>query len=204
MEQEKVWDAISEKWAEFRVRISPTVENFLKNKNGKILDVGCGSGRNFLNSKNLKWHGTDFSKEMIKHAKKRAGKLQIEVELKKADGDNIPFEDNYFDVVLCYAVLHCIKSPAKRKKTLEEIFRIMKPGAEALISVWGKKSPRLKNKEKECFVPWTIKENEGKQNRYTYLFDLEELEKLAEEVGFKILKSWEERNVNLIVRKSTS
>jgi len=70
-----------------------------------------------------------------------------------------------------------------------------------LISGWGPKSPRLKNKEKECYVPWSVRDGEGKVNRYTYIFELDELAGLCEEVGFEVLQKFEERNVNVVVKK---
>ncbi|MFA4960483.1 MAG: methyltransferase domain-containing protein [Candidatus Pacearchaeota archaeon] len=200
MNQRQVWDKIAKPWKEFRTKISPTVEFFLKNKNGKILDDGCGSGRNFVNHENIEWYGTDFSRKMLKYAKENAEKKNMNVKLFEADSVNLPFDDNFFDSVIYAAVLHCIDSDEKRKKSIEEIYRVLKKGGEALISSWGKKSPRLKTKGKECRVPWTTREND-KTERYTYIFDLEELENLTKEVGFEIVKSWEERNVNVIVKK---
>ena len=141
---------------------------------------------------------------MIAFAEEDAEKRGISVNLKKAPAEDLPFEDNYFDAVLMYAVIHCIDSVAKRKKALKEIYRVLKPGAEAIVSSWGPKSPRLKNKEKECFVPWTSRDGKDRTERYTYIYDLDELVELCKKVGFEIVNSWEERNVNVIVRKPTS
>jgi len=200
MNQEQVWDKISEKWSKFRTQISPTVEEFLKEQKGKVLDIGCGSGRNFIKLDKQKLYGIDFSEKMLKLAEKKVKEIGIKIELKKADSTQIPYKDNYFDAVLCYSLLHCIDSKKDRKKTLKEIYRVLKPNGLTLISSWGKNSPRLKNKGKECFVPWTIR-GEDKEERYTYVFSLNELEKLAKSVGFKIISAWEERNVNVIAKK---
>tara|TARA_Y100000310_G_C20617856_1_gene781628 strand:+ start:230 stop:847 length:618 start_codon:yes stop_codon:yes gene_type:complete len=199
--QEKTWDKIAKPWKEFRVKIPQSVEKFLKNKKGKILDLGCGSGRNFAKISGLSWYGVDFSKQMLKYAKKRAEKLGINLdEIKKAEADNLPFEDNYFDAVLCYAVLHGIDGNKKRKKILKEIYRVLKSGGVGFVSVWGKKSPRLKNKTKECFVPWTTQLDKPTK-RYTYIYNKDELEKEISKAGFEILNSWEERNINVVVKK---
>jgi ubiquinone/menaquinone biosynthesis C-methylase UbiE len=205
MNQEEVWDAIGKHWKEFRREVSPTVEKFLSGKSGKILDVGCGSGRNLLCKEagsgvqvtgELKWYGIDFSSEMVRFAKERGY-----FEVLKGDVSELPYEDSFFDYVLFYAVLHCIDSEEKRKKSLKEIYRVLKRGGKVLISSWGRKSPRLKNKGKECFIPWSSRDEGEKIERYTYVYDLEELRKLVEEVGFEVLECWEERNVNLILRK---
>lgn len=203
MDQEKVWDNISRYWNKFKVRKSPSVEKFLKGRRGEILDLGCGSGRNFMKIKGLEWVAVDFSAKMVGYAKEKAKKLKIDMDVIKSDSTKLSFEDNSFDSVLCIAVIHCISPAAKRKKTLKEIYRVLRPGGEALIATWGMKSPRLKNKKKECYVPWTLKYLKEKQLRYTYIYDLNELVKLCEKVGFEIVSSWEERNVNVIVRKPT-
>jgi ubiquinone/menaquinone biosynthesis C-methylase UbiE len=200
MDQEKVWDEIAPSWNEFRKKVPPTVEKFLANKTGKILDIGCGSGRNFIKKTDLEWVAVDFSEEMVKYAKKRAEDLGVSVEVIKSDSVNLPFEDDTFDSVLCFAMLHCVENPLSRKKTLQEIYRVLKKGGAVLISSWGPKSPRLKNKPNECFISWSSN-LENSLNRYTYVFQLDELRELCEVVGFKIIHSWEERNVNVIAKK---
>jgi tRNA (uracil-5-)-methyltransferase TRM9 len=202
MNQEKVWDKIAGLWKNYRYRISPSVEKFLSGKKGKILDIGCGSGRNIKEIKGVEWYGVDFSKEMLKFAESLMEKKGLSVNLKKSNAEGLPFEDNYFDSILSVAVLHCIDSIDKRKTAIKEIYRVLKPGSEAFISSWGSKSPRLKNKGKECYIPWTVREEGEKIKRYTYVYDLDELVELCRSVGFEIISSWEERNVNVIVRKN--
>lgn len=203
MNQQKVWDTIAPNWNKFRVRTSPSVEKFLEDKKGKILDLGCGSGRSFMKLKDAEFYGVDFSNEMLKYAKQKAEELKIKAVLTKSKTNKLLFKDNFFDATICHATLHCIESNKERKETLKEIYRTLKPNGEAFISSWGPKSPRLKNKNKEGYVPWTVKE-ETKIERYTYVYDLDELKELAKSVGFEILNAWEERNVNVIVRKPSS
>ncbi len=200
MEQEKVWDTIGMPWEKFRNRPVEEVVNFLNGKIGKILDLGCGSGRNFIKNKNSKFYGIDFSEKMLNLAREYAKKEQMDVELVKSEVDKIPFDDNFFDAVIYSAVLHCVDSSDKRKKSLEEIYRVLKPGTEALISVWSQNQKRIKNKPKETFVPWTV--GEEKFLRYTYIYDKDELEQEIKKAGFEIVKIWEDKNINVIVRKS--
>ena len=215
--QQRVWDNIAKKWNEYREIPSPTVVKFLKsikpNKNKKeemkILDLGCGSGRNFIKNSGI-IYGVDFSKEMLKHAKEKAKKDNIDVELKQMKEEKIPFENDFFDAAICVAVLHCL-TEKEQINLMKELYRVVKPKSKVLISVWSRNSPRLRNKPKECFVPWTVKtrtnerdlekENEEKHQRYTYIYEDEELKEQAESVGFKVLRSWEERNINIIAEK---
>lgn len=206
LNQEEVWDNIAEKWNDFRDIPSPAVIDFLKDKEGKILDLGSGTGRNFsAMPKNSEIYALDFSKQMLKHAKEKAKKLKLDVKVFHSPANKIEFNENFFDSAICIALLHCIENKDQRQETLKEIHRVLKPRAQVLISSWGKNSPRLKNKGKECYIPWTVEtrtdEKEIKQLRYTYVYDLPELEKEVKKTGFKILRSWEERNVNIIAEK---
>lgn len=196
--QEQVWDKLAFHWEKFREKqpIKEAVE-FLKEKNGKILDLGCGSGRHFIKGKVI--YGVDSSEKMLKLAKNKAKNLKIKAVLKKASVDKLPFKDNFFDSALFVAVLHCIDDKEKREKSLQELKRVLKPEGEAIISVWGRKQERVKNKPKSCFLPWTI--NGKKYWRCYYIYDKKELENLLKKTGFKIKKSWENDNIVVIVKK---
>ena len=137
MDQEKVWDTIAKKWNQFRSKTSPEITNYLTKRKGKILDIGCGSGRNLTKIKGLEWNACDFSKEMLKHAKERAKKMKMEVKFRKANSLRLPYKDKTFDHCILYAVLHCIKGEKQRIKTLKEMNRVLKPKGSAIISVWG-------------------------------------------------------------------
>ncbi len=198
--QENTWDAIAPSWSKFRTRASPIVEEFLKEQEGNILDLGCGSGRNFIAGDQRTFYAVDFSKKMLQYAQKRAQSLRIHAKIFHTETNTLPFEDNLFDATLCWAVLHCIESEEKRERTILEIYRTLNEGGQALISTWGRNSPRLANKNKECLIPWTQGTKE-KEERYTYIYDLEEFRKQLEDAGFKIVKIWEDVNINAIVEK---
>ena len=198
--QEEVWDKIAPEWDNYRNVTPLVVEEFVYGKKGKILDLGCGSGRNFIPGGDLKWYGVDFSKGMIELAKDNSYKKGMEVELIKNEVYKTDFENNKFDYIICYSVLHCIETIGKRIDTLKEIFRLLRPNGEVLISVWGRKSLRLIGRDKESFVPWKLS-NGRKVMRFTYLFDKKELEDLAKRIGFEIVKSNEDENIVIILRK---
>ena len=196
--QEQTWDEISGKWDEYREKPMPEVAKFLKNKKGKILDLGCGSGRHFVKNKGI-IYGIDFSEEMVKFAKKKAKKSGIKVIVKKESADDLHFEDNFFSSAIFIATLHCIETAEKREKALRELFRVLEPGSEALITVWSRNHEALKNKNKEDKIPWKV--NDKIYYRYNYIYYKPELEELLKKVGFKILKSWEDDNIVVMVKK---
>jgi ubiquinone/menaquinone biosynthesis C-methylase UbiE len=189
--QEQVWDAIAEPWEKFREKSPNEVVEFLKNKKGKILDMGCGTGRNFSTNPELEFYGVDFSAKMLEFAKRKVLKDNIKAVLCKSALENLPFKDNFFEAAIYISTLHCIPKESDRKKSLQELFRVLKKGSEAMITVWDKqKDPKLQviNK-KEGTVSW--KKDKQKHQRYYYFYDKEELKKILEQVGFKIIKDSE-------------
>lgn len=197
--QEEVWNKISNKWNKYRKKpVKPAFE-FLKNKKGKILDLGCGSGRNFIKSDDKTIYGVDFSKEMLKFANKNAQKNKINVKLTHASAEKLPFQDNFFDNSLYIATLHCIETHEKRKKSLQELFRVLKKGGKALIIVWSRNQKRIKNKPKETLIPWTV--DEKKYSRYYYIYEQDELKQLLKKVGFKVIESIESKNIVITIQK---
>ena len=210
MEQEDVWNAISQPWKSFRIKPIEEVAEFLKNKKGKILDSGCGSGRNFVDIKGT-IYGVDFSENMLKFAKEHAEKNKLNVELVKAEAFDLPFENDFFDSAIFVAVLHCIPDAKNREKSLKELFRVMKPNSEAFISVWDKNQERFKNSVKDSFLPW---KHEGKEYmRYYYMYDTKEILDLLKRTGFEIVKFnnsenpngfYSRKNIDIIVRKPIS
>lgn len=180
--QQKIWDKIAPDWYEFKEIPSEQNAEFVKKAKGKILDLGCATGRNFVKTK-AEIYALDFSQEMIKYAKKKAKKLKLEkIKFFVATATKLPFETNFFEAILCTDVLHCIPSKKDRIKTLKEIYRVLKPKSQARIVNWNKESTRFKNKRKEDFVAW---KNKGK--RYYYFYTEEELAKELKKIGFEII-----------------
>jgi ubiquinone/menaquinone biosynthesis C-methylase UbiE len=182
--QEDVWDEIAKKWKQYRVNPINEIKEFLKDKKGKVLDLGCGSGRNFIERKGLKFYGIDFSKNMVKIAGKRGYEKVL-----KSNAWEIKFPYNFFDYAIYISVLHCIPSKENREKSLAELARVLKPKARALISVWDKEQEKFKDKGKEIYLKWGF--NDGKEEsyveRYYKLYTKEEIIKLLKK-HFKIIK----------------
>ena len=92
--------------------------------NAKILDIGCGKG--FLLYDFLKVlpdaqiYGLDISEYAIKNSKK-----EIKENLIVGDACSLPFDDNYFDLVISINTLHCLEAPSLFKG-LSEMQRVGK------------------------------------------------------------------------------
>jgi len=195
-------------WSIFRRELEALA---LRWQQGRLLNVGCAHGPDFLPFKSdFELHGVDFSDEMLKFARKYAGKFNFKVTLVAAEVRRLPYPDETFDWAISVATYHHIKGGEERLKTLQELRRILKPGGEAFITVWNRWQPRFWLQRKEVAVPWRVRDRT--LNRYYYLFSYGELEGLVKKAGFQILKSSPEsryrfpvkyfsRNICLLVRK---
>ena len=109
--------------------------DYLKNKEYKnLLDIGCGTGYLIdLLSKDskAKFTGLDLSPKMIDECNKKKIKNSKFVIGKS---DELPFEDNSFDVVTCSQSFHHYP---ETDKPLKEALRVLKPGGLYIISDTG-------------------------------------------------------------------
>lgn len=109
-------------------------------KGMKILEVGCGPGSFAEDLIGLDVTCLDPSAEMLRVAKKRvdsARKSRGEKPAKyvEAIAESIPLPDDTFDRVFC---LFSFRDFQDKKKGLEEIFRVLKPGGQVVICDAGK------------------------------------------------------------------
>ncbi|MFX1417942.1 MAG: class I SAM-dependent methyltransferase [Promethearchaeota archaeon] len=106
------------------------------NPNGKLIDLGCGSGNLIVqiakSFPDLDLKGIDISVEILDLAKKRAIEYKIikEIEFKIGSVEDLPLADNSIDFIITTLSLHHWKNPSQ---ALEEIFRVLKPKGILLI-----------------------------------------------------------------------
>jgi len=195
-------------WTRFKSELEALAQRWQK---GKLLNVGCAHGPDFLPFKqSFELYGVDISTGMLSFARKYSQKFNFTVELSVADASYLPFCDNSFDWAISVATYHHIGSNEKREAAMKELRRVLKPGGEAFVTVWNRWQPAFWFRGKEIDVPWRTK---GRTlHRYHYLFSYGELEALARRDGFEVLRSFPEssyrfpvklfsRNICLLVRK---
>lgn len=193
--QEHIWNNISIPWNEYRNKEIPIVAEFLKNKKGKVIDLGCGNGRNMIKNDEIEYSGVDFSKEQLKNAWNYIQKKGINGKLFKSKANELnkeDFQDEMFDYGLFIATLHCIEGKKERENALKEFYRVLKPDAEALISVWDSEDKRFKELKGEVYMSW--KKDGINCMRYYYLYDKKEILNLLKSAGFKIIEIYNPLN----------
>ena len=116
-----------------RYGISKTNLNneFLKDipRDARILEIGTNIGNQILHLQSMGFtnlYGIEIQDRAINFAKHRADNLNII----KGDALDIPFKDNFFDVVFTHGVLIHI-SPENINNVLKEIYRVSKK------YIWG-------------------------------------------------------------------
>lgn len=192
--QEQVWNKISRAWGSYVVKDIPFVVEFLKDKKGKIIDLGCGTGRNMFANKNLKYYGVDFSKGQVTKAKKDAKAKGIDAKFFVGDASSLNkkiFKTKMFDAGLFIATLHCIEGKENREKAIKEFYRVLKPKAKGIISVWNSEDKRFNcvNNKGDIYMAW--RENKIPYMRYYYLYTKKEFLDLVKKTGFKVVKIYE-------------
>lgn len=121
---------------------------------GRLLNIGSGHGADFLPFKdNFELYGVDFSGEMIKLARRYSHKFEFPVNLQIANVRHLPFADKSFDWAISVATYHHLKGRDDQLSALKELRRVLKPGAEAFITVWNRCQPRFWFKKKRWLYP---------------------------------------------------
>lgn len=96
------------------------------------LDVGCNGG--WLMNKVVeklnprKVYGLDISEQSIDYCRKKYPSYHFQVD----DCSNLPFKDNFFDLITCFEVLEHIYNP---KKAVLEMKRCLKKEGELIILI---------------------------------------------------------------------
>jgi len=124
-----------------RQHLAVTEMPILSLKDKKILEIGSGAG---AHSSLFCYKGANVTALDITldRAYATSKKLNILTDFKTSfaihgDGEALPFKDNYFDIVYSNGVLHHTHDTLK---AIDEVYRVMKPGGEAVIMLYSKHS----------------------------------------------------------------
>ncbi|MEV4279165.1 class I SAM-dependent methyltransferase [Actinoplanes xinjiangensis] len=98
---------------------------------GRVLDVGVGTGRNlpYLAAAPVV-SGVDVSPAMLAIARQRAADLGRPADLREADAARLPFADGSFDTVVSALSLCAIADP---RAAIAEMWRVLAPGGRLLL-----------------------------------------------------------------------
>lgn len=97
------------------------------------LDVGTGPGQLafYLAREGFNTTGIDISAGMIGRARQKADELGLNIDFRTGDAENLPFEENAFDVVITRNLVWTLPDP---QAAIWEWHRVLKPGGRIIIS----------------------------------------------------------------------
>lgn len=104
-----------------------------------VMDLGTGTGdlavRLAKKKDNLHVTGYDFSNSMLDVARRKAKKYSLEnISFVEGDAADMPFEDDYFDVVgISFAFRNITFKNPNTHLYLSEVIRVLKPGGKFII-----------------------------------------------------------------------
>jgi ubiquinone/menaquinone biosynthesis C-methylase UbiE len=150
------------------------------------LELSCGTGRLTRHLRRSLFPATkliasDLSADMLAIAKKNLADQKIDWQV--IDAQALPFEDNRFDLVVCY--FGYMLMPDKQK-AFAEAFRVLKPGGMFVMATWDK----LENNESSSVFRTILKKYLGNAIPESYklpfsLYDSNEISSLLKQAGFK-------------------
>ncbi len=128
---------------EDRYSLQPEIFSFAEftRWHGKnVLEVGVGAGTDFL-----QWvragaiaSGIDLTEQACQHVVHRLELYGLTAdEIKVGDTENLPFDDNTFDLVWSWGVIH---HTPDTQKAMREIVRVLKPNGRAKIMIYHRHS----------------------------------------------------------------
>lgn len=117
----------------------PRLVDFPAYKGKQLLEVGCGAGIDLVRfgKAGAILTGIDLSRTALDLAGKNLEQNGLSADLCLMNGEEMQFPDNHFDVVYAHGVL---QYTADAGKMMAEIYRVLKPGGEAIVMVYNKHS----------------------------------------------------------------
>jgi ubiquinone/menaquinone biosynthesis C-methylase UbiE len=115
------------------------IAQFSRYQGKRVLEIGVGAGTDHLQwarvVKDL--YGCDLTDEGINITRKRLETYGLNSNLQQHDAENLPFDDNFFDVVYSWGVIHHSESP---HKIIDEIKRVLKTEGEFIGMLYQRNS----------------------------------------------------------------
>lgn len=117
----------------------PQLVDFSAYRGKNLLEIGCGVGIDLVRfaREGAVVTGIDLSRTAVDLAQLNFEGQGLQADLLLMDGECTGFGDDSFDVVYAHGVLQYTANP---QKMVDEIYRLLKPGCEAILMVYNRLS----------------------------------------------------------------
>jgi len=192
-----------------RVRIWNNVKLFLSNynNNDKLLDCGCGNGKNMIYANNIGYNceGYDISTNLLNIC------ISKKLNVYYSDVLNMNLDKKY-DKIIAIAVLHHLETLEEQILAIDNLLKCLNDNGTLLISFWSKEidfnnTTNKKNKEDyrtfnkgANLVDWKL-DNKIVIKRYYYIHDYDSILELVKKINVKYIITWELQNWFIIFYK---
>jgi len=114
------------------------IENEIaSDKNLKILDIGCGTGRHSIELTKRGYHvtGIDLSDSQLKRAREKAAEQMLLVNFQKQDARHLPFVDEFdLAIMLCEGSFPLMETDEMNFQILQSAAKALKPGGKLIFT----------------------------------------------------------------------
>lgn len=113
----------------------PRFARFERGAGKRLLEVGVGAGTDFVNwvRRGAIATGVDLTEAGVALTRERLALEGLAAEVRTADAERLPFEDDAFEIVYSWGVLHHSPDTAR---AIAEVHRVLKPGGTALVMIY--------------------------------------------------------------------
>lgn len=111
------------------------LENWQIAPNQRLLDIGCGSGQSAIPAARMGHNvtGIDIAENLIEYANEVANAEGLDATFDVGDAEDLPYENNSFDVVI--TMIGAMFAP-RPEKVASEIARVLRPGGKLYMANW--------------------------------------------------------------------
>ncbi|MEM6670860.1 MAG: bifunctional 2-polyprenyl-6-hydroxyphenol methylase/3-demethylubiquinol 3-O-methyltransferase UbiG [Pseudomonadota bacterium] len=138
-----IYDAAAEEWWSDNVRWIRTLRNMVPARlkwfdrhmdwrAARVLDLGCAGGfmAEALHDRGAEVTGIDPASLAVEAARSHARETSRDISYSVGVGEELPYEENTFDAVVCVDVLEHVES---LPQVLAEVSRVLRPGGRFLF-----------------------------------------------------------------------
>lgn len=132
-------------WAEYYDAIYEDQEedtdfylNEMEKADGKVLEIGCGTGRIYLEAleKGIDIYGFDVSKEMLNKLCEKAEKRNLDPQVRKADMTNFSYEEKFSLIVIPFRTYLHNLTVEEQIQTLKKCREHLKDNGRLIINFY--------------------------------------------------------------------